>query len=74
MMNTFCIEEISIMNLYNTSNREVLIRDLKDIVSYIEDEDVKLTVRCIINKLKNISDKEFKKISFEEVLEINDIE
>lgn len=69
MKKKFNKEEITIMSFYNCSSRSELINKLESIVDKIEESEVKIEVEEIINKLKSMTDIEFKEIDFKEIID-----
>lgn len=70
MKKSFNKEELTIMNFYNCDNRNRLINELESVVENVDEIEVETEVREIIIKLKSMTDSEFKKIDFNESLEI----
>lgn len=64
-MPTFTPTEINLIFIFNNGVREWLIDDLKYVVSWLpyEEEDMRELTEGIIDKLSNMTDKEFTQIS-----------
>ena len=64
-MPTFTPTEINLIFIFNNGVREWLIDDLKCVVSWLpdEEEDLRKLTDGIIDKLSNMTDKEFSQIS-----------
>lgn len=64
-MPTFTPTEINLIFIFNNGVREWLIDDLKYVVSWLpdEEEDLRKLTDGIIDKLSNMTDKEFSHIS-----------
>lgn len=64
-MPTFTPTEINLIFIFNNGVREWLIDDLKYVVSWLpdEEEDLRKLTDGIIDKLSNMTDKEFSQIS-----------
>ena len=60
----FSVDEIKIINMYDTSDRIKLIMDLQQTLPHIEDTELTETVSALISKLVGMTDTEFNNIDF----------
>lgn len=60
----FSVDETKIINMYDTSDRLKLIRDLQQALPHIEDAELTETVSALISKLVGMTDTEFNSIDF----------
>ena len=58
----FSVDEIKIINMYDTSDRIKLIIELQQALPHIEDTELQDTVSVLILKLVGMTDKEFNSI------------
>lgn len=65
MKNIFTVEEINLMCIFDTEEREKLITDIKQIIPYIKDCDMEKLEKQVIDKLTNMTDAEFTQLVFE---------
>ncbi len=55
-MTRFSDEEKSIISMYNTADRVVVLVKIKESIPYIEDADLKNTAADIVSKLVGMTD------------------
>ena len=57
----FTKDELSLIAIYNTGDRESTMEEIEDIRTYLEDDEVELAdlTASVLRKLDNISDEEF---------------
>lgn len=55
----FNAEEIGMLSAFDTFSRETAIKDIRDHLSYIRDEEMKTVIIGILKKLERMSDDEF---------------
>lgn len=60
----FSVDEIKIINMYDTSDRIKLIIELQQALPHIEDMELQDTVSVLISKLVGMTDTEFSSIDF----------
>ncbi len=60
----FSVDEIKIINMYDTSDRIKLIIELQQALPHIEDMELQDTVSVLISKLVGMTDTEFNSIDF----------
>lgn len=60
----FSVDEIKIINMYDTSDRVKLIIELQQALPHIEDTELQDTVSVLISKLVGMTDTEFNSIDF----------
>ena len=60
----FSVDEIKIINMYDTSDRVKLIIKLQQALPHIEDTELQDTVSVLILKLVGMTDTEFNSIDF----------
>lgn len=60
----FSVDEIKIINMYDTSDRIKLIIELQQALPHIEDMELQDTVSVLISKLVGMTDTEFNIIDF----------
>ena len=60
----FSVDEIKIINMYDTSDRIKLIIELQQALPHIEDTELQDTVSVLILKLVGMTDTEFNSIDF----------
>ena len=60
----FSVDEIKIINMYDTSDRIKLIIELQQAWPHIEDTELQDTVSVLISKLVGMTDTEFNSIDF----------
>lgn len=60
----FPVDEIKIINMYDTSDRIKLIIELQQALPHIEDMELQDTVSVLISKLVGMTDTEFNSIDF----------
>lgn len=59
MKNKFTVEEINLMSVFDTDDRAKLIADIRQVMSYIQDSDMKELARQVLYKLEIMTDAEF---------------
>jgi hypothetical protein len=64
MKDIFTVEEINLMCIYDTSDKAVLITELKNSLPEIYDPDMRDIYESAIEKLEKISDDDFSDIGF----------
>jgi len=55
----FTVEEINLICFYGSSNRTEMIKNIKDILPYATESDMKEIMRNVVEKLNNMNDGEF---------------
>ena len=65
MKNIFTVEEINLMCIFGTEEREKLITDIKQIIPYTKVCDMEKLEKQVIDKLTNMTDAEFTQLVFE---------
>lgn len=60
----FSVDEIKIINMYDTSDCIKLIIELQQALPHIEDTELQDTVSVLISKLVGMTDTEFNSIDF----------
>lgn len=73
---TFTIDELSIISMYKSLefnkksefNRNKAINELENNLPFVEDEEIKVTMKSSLEKLKTINDKEFLKLNLDDTL------
>lgn len=58
-MTSFTFDEINLMCIYDTTDRNKLIALLSEAVPYIEDEELKEMTESVISKLNALTDDEY---------------
>ena len=60
----FTKDELSLISIYNTGDREGTMKEIEDIRTYLEDDEVELTdlTASVLRKLDSISDEEFESL------------
>jgi hypothetical protein len=60
-MMDFTKDELSLIAIYNTGDREGTMEEIEDIRTYLEDDEVELAdlTASVLRKLDSISDEEF---------------
>ena len=55
----FSLEEMNLMCIYDTENRELLIRDIENALAYVYDVELVEIMERVLNKLENLTNGEF---------------
>lgn len=58
-MGKFTVEEINLMCVFGTENRNKLIADMKNVLPHLEDSDMTELAETMCRKLEKMSDEEF---------------
>ena len=60
----FSKDELSLISIYNTGDREGTMKEIEDIRTYFEDDEVELAdlTASVLRKLDSISDEEFESL------------
>ena len=63
-MMDFTKDELSLISIYNTGDREGTMEEIEDIRTYLEDDEVELAdlTASVLRKLDSISDEEFESL------------
>lgn len=59
MTNTFTFDEINLMCIYDTSDRQGLMVQLQEAMPHIENEELKEITATVISKLADMTDDEY---------------
>ena len=60
----FSIEEMNLMCIYDTHNKDSLIRDIQNGLSEVADDELREIMEQTLSKLRNLTDEEFSEINF----------
>lgn len=63
-MDRFSLEELNLMCIYDTSNRDALYSDLCTALLDVYEPEMRDIFESTIEKVKNLTDEEFTEISF----------
>ena len=60
----FTKDELGLISIYNTGDREGTMEEIEDIRTYLEDDEVELAdlIASVLRKLDSISDEEFESL------------
>ena len=60
----FTKDELSLISIYHTGDREGTMKEIEDIRTYLEDDEVELAdlTASVLRKLDSISDEEFESL------------
>ena len=64
MYNKFSVPEINLMCIYGAGDKTALLAELRNSLPYIYEPDMRDVYSSTIEKLENISDKDFSDIGF----------
>ena len=70
----FSVDEMNVISIYDTTDRVNLIARLKEILPYIEDEEMTEITSSAILKLERMTDSEFSATEFKSVLTPEELE
>ena len=70
----FSVDEMNVISIYDTTDRVNLIARLKEILPYIEDEEMTEITSSAISKLERMTDSEFSATEFKSVLAPEELE
>ncbi len=68
-MSNFTVEEINLMCVFNTDNRNKMINDIQNVIPQLEDNDMEELAERVLRKLEKMSDEEFAEIVLEPIEE-----
>ena len=63
-MQTFSAVEINLMCIYDTTNRQILLSNLRTGLADVYDPEMREVYESVIDKLERISEAEFSEIGF----------
>jgi len=64
MIEQFTVEEVNLLCIFNTQNRNALISELSEAITDIEDGDMFEIAQNALNKVSKISDEDFAALEF----------
>lgn len=66
MNNNFTVEEVNLICIFAGEDRSEVIEDMKRALSYLEDTDMEELSHRVIEKLRDMTDKDFKQLELTE--------
>jgi hypothetical protein len=61
-MDRFTVEEVNLMCIYETRDRETLLSEIRESLPYVDDTEMLYIMQTAIIKLENMTDGEFANI------------
>lgn len=71
-MTHFTDDEMNLICIYDTQNRNVLIMDMERAMPYIKDTELKKIVLHILDKLQQMTDQEFNTMDFKPTVDFDE--
>lgn len=71
---TFTVDEINLMCIFDTKNKNKLIDDLKRAIPFVDNTELKEITEGIISKLAAMTDDEFAELEIIPTVSLNDVE
>lgn len=59
MAKAFTVEEQNMLFLFNLSSKKRTIQDMKRVLPHVDDEDIKIVLINVMNKLDTVTEDEF---------------
>lgn len=59
MAKTFTVEEQNMLFLFDLSSKKRTIQDMKRVLPHVDDEDIKIVLINVMNKLDTVTEDEF---------------
>ena len=62
-MDTFTVEEINLMCVFEGQDRSGMIADIKNVISHIQDSDMVELSKQVLEKLEAMSDEDYAEVA-----------
>ena len=73
-MDRFTVEEINLMCIYETRDRETLLSEIRDSLPHVEEPELLEIMHTVISKLETMTDGEFADIGLFPVFDFDRLE